>query len=55
MGIVINGVQNESSESFIELYSKVPIIARIPFYESINKQSVANCAKELKKNLLFTF
>ena len=52
LGIVMNGVQNKSSETFIEQYTKTPLIARIPQFDKIDKQSVVACAAQIKHSLL---
>jgi hypothetical protein len=48
----MNGIENKSSETFIEQYANTPIIARIPHFASIDKQSVAICAAQIKQSLL---
>ena len=52
LGIVMNGVTNESSETFITKYSQTPIIARIPHFDKLDKQSVSACASQIKESLL---
>ncbi|MFI5196388.1 MAG: dethiobiotin synthase [Chitinophagales bacterium] len=52
LGIVMNGVENRSSETFIEDYAKTSIIARIPQFDKIDKQSVAASAAQIKHSLL---
>lgn len=51
MGIVINGAENISSESFIEQYSRQPIIARVPYLNPVNHQMVATTAAQLRQSL----
>ena len=52
LGIVMNGVPNKSSEDFITQYSSIPIIARIPHFEKLDKPSIHTCASEIKHSLL---
>jgi len=52
LGLVINGHANESSETFIEQYSKVPIIARIPHFDTLDNLSISGYAKKIKQALL---
>jgi dethiobiotin synthetase len=51
LGIVMNGETNKESESFIEAYSKVPVIARIPFFEELTHTAIKDCAVEISKSL----
>jgi len=51
IGIVINGVANEYSETFIEQYAKVPIIARIPYFDKLDNSTIIKCANEIKDSL----
>lgn len=48
LGIIMNGLENESSESFITEYSRVPILARIPFIKELNNEAVKRTALQLK-------
>jgi dethiobiotin synthetase len=52
LGIVINGAPNEASESFIEQYTSLPIIGRVPQFEKLTKDVVNKAAIALKENLL---
>ena len=52
LGIVISGAAYESSESFIEQYAGVQIIARIPHLPELNNDSVQACASVTKASLL---
>jgi len=52
IGIVMSGDTNESSEAYIETYSGVPIIARIPFLKNIDAVSVKEIAGNIKDGLL---
>jgi len=52
LGIVISGSENESSETFIEQYAHVPIIARIPYFDRLDNESIAKCAARIKQSLL---
>jgi dethiobiotin synthetase len=47
IGLVMNGEHNESSESFIEQYGKVNIVARIPDFSELNREMISDCAKRL--------
>ena len=51
LGIVMNGVTNSSSETFIEQYSGMPIIARISHFGRLDNAAIAACASEIKKSL----
>ena len=51
LGVVVNGIRNDPSETFITEYSKVPIIARIPLFEQLDSDSVRACATEIKHSL----
>ncbi len=51
LGIIINGEKNNESESFIEEYSKVPIIARIPFFAELNNTTIKDCAIKIRESL----
>jgi dethiobiotin synthetase len=51
LGIVMNGTENRSSETFIEQYSKTPIIARIPHLDRLDKNSIATSAEQIKRSL----
>ena len=51
LGIVINGAGNSASETFIEQYGKVPVIARIPYLETLDNASVVKHAHEIKSAL----
>lgn len=50
LGIVVNGYPNLSSETFIEQYSKVPIIARIPHFDTLDNKSISTFARSIKMN-----
>ena len=52
LGIIVNGVANEASETFITQYSEVPIIARIPHFEVLDKSTVRACASQIKQSLV---
>lgn len=51
LGVVVNGESNTSSESYIEQYGKVSIIARIPWLDILNKEAVSECAANIKVSL----
>ena len=50
LGIVMNGHPYQSSETFIEQYSKVTIIARIPHFDKLDNNSVSTFARTIKTN-----
>jgi dethiobiotin synthetase len=52
LGIVINGEANESSESFIIKYSKVPVLTRIPLFAKLDNDAVAAHAAIIKNDLI---
>jgi len=52
LGVVMNGTENASSEEFIEAYTGVPIIARIPFFENLNSANIKQCAAEIRSSFL---
>ncbi len=54
-GLIMNGLENESSESFITAYLDMPIIARIPYINDISNDGVRRCAMQLKPLLLPLF
>jgi dethiobiotin synthetase len=52
LGIVVNGAENDSSESFIEQYAKTSIIARIPHLDKLDNRSTVQHAAQIKEALL---
>jgi dethiobiotin synthetase len=52
LGIIINGPENTASETFIEQYSNIPIIARIPNFNLLDNDSIIKCAAEIKPALI---
>jgi len=52
IGIILNGVENGYSETFIEQYAKIPIIARIPHFDKLNDHSIAIAAFKIKEALM---
>jgi dethiobiotin synthetase len=48
LGIVVSGDENRQSESFIENYSNVPIIAHVPQLINLDAESVHIVAKSLQ-------
>jgi len=52
-GLIINGAENKSSESFIDSYAGVRVLGRIPFFKTIDQEAVIKCAGELKQALLY--
>ncbi len=55
LGIIMNGETNKSSETFIEEYAKIPIIARIPHFEIISKNTISCFANTIKDDLCKLF
>ncbi len=51
LGLVICGHGDESSEQFIEQYGAEPIIARIPHFETIDRETITAYANEIKDQL----
>lgn len=51
LGIVMNGTPDPSSESFIESYTGVSIIARVPHFHDVTHQDVAACAGVIRPAL----
>ena len=52
LGIVMNGPENIPSETFTEHYSHIPIIARIPYFDTLDNQSIVSCAAAIKQSLV---
>ncbi|MBS1689959.1 MAG: dethiobiotin synthase [Bacteroidetes bacterium] len=52
IGVIVNGESNKSSEAYIEQYGKMPIIARIPRFDILNKEAVKECAENIKGSLV---
>jgi dethiobiotin synthetase len=52
LGLIINGAENKSSESFIDSYAGIRVLGRIPFFKTIDQEAVIKCAGELKQALL---
>ena len=48
LGLVINGAANEASETFIEQYAHVPVLARIPHFDKLDNGTIAKCAAEIQ-------
>lgn len=51
-GIIINGLENASSENFIQEYSGLPIMARIPYINDISNEGIRRSAMQLKPLLI---
>jgi dethiobiotin synthetase len=51
LGIVMNGTSDLSSESFIESYTGVPIIARVPHFHNVTREDVVTCALAIRPAL----
>jgi dethiobiotin synthetase len=51
-GLIMNGLENASSESFIQEYSGVPVMARIPYISDLTNEGIRRCAMQLKPLLL---
>lgn len=52
LGIIINGNDDKGSETFIAEYTKVPVIARVPEFITLNTSSIKECAANLRVSLL---
>lgn len=52
LGVVINGEPNNATEQYIETYSGVPIIARVPFLQEVSRETVSECAQHIRPSLL---
>ncbi len=52
LGLVMNGERNDASESFIEQYASLKIIARIPQFERLDSEAISACASGLKADLV---
>jgi dethiobiotin synthetase len=51
IGVVFNGVENHNSETFIEQYTKLPIMARIPHFNKLDNSTIIACADKIKVSL----
>jgi dethiobiotin synthetase len=52
LGVIMNGLENEESESFIRDYGGVPLTARIPFISELNNDSIKRHALQIKPALI---
>ncbi|MDR3679488.1 MAG: dethiobiotin synthase [Flavipsychrobacter sp.] len=52
LGLIINGDSNAQSEEFIETYTRLPIIARIPHMPQLSQEAISTCASSIKQALL---
>lgn len=52
LGLIVNGLENESSEQFILNYSGIPFIARIPYISDLTNEGIQRYAMQLKPILL---
>ncbi len=52
LGLIINGAENAASESFIEQYTSVNVLARIPHFTNLTHSAIATCAAHVKPELL---
>lgn len=48
LGLIVNGLENESSEQFILDYSGIPFIARIPYINDLTNEGIQRYAMQLK-------
>ena len=53
LGIVINGVPERSSETFIEHYAGIPILTRIPHFNKLNNETIRGYATAIKSAFKF--
>jgi dethiobiotin synthetase len=51
LGIVISGHHNKASESFIEQYGEIPVIAAVPHVDELTANEIAKQAAAIKPNL----
>jgi len=51
LGLVINGAAYPSSESFIEQYAGIPVLARIPHFETLTQKTIHAAALEIRQAL----
>ena len=51
LGIIFNGEANQATEEFIEMFTGLPILARINRQKEINKKTVKRIADDLKHQL----
>lgn len=52
LGIIFNGEGNLASESYIEAYTQIPILAKIPKVETISKGFIIQESDKLRKRLV---
>jgi len=52
LGVVMNGTENKSSETFIVQYAQVPVIARIPHFDIPDNNAIVKCAAAIKDEML---
>jgi len=51
LGVIVNGITNESSESFIKQYAQLPIMTSIPYLDMLNNDSIVKAAAQIKPSL----
>lgn len=51
-GVIMNGVDNASSETFIKRYSQVPVYSRIPYINSMDNETLKRHAIRIKPTLV---
>ena len=51
LGIIVSGDNNAASESFIEQYTGVPIIARVPLLQHLDHHSIEAAAVQVRTSL----
>jgi dethiobiotin synthetase len=52
LGLVVNGASNQASEDYLEQYSGLKICARIPHFETIDREATRQCAEQIREQLL---
>jgi dethiobiotin synthetase len=51
-GLIVNGNADKSSESFIEQYAAIPILAHIPHFPTLSRDAVQVCAANIRPALV---
>jgi dethiobiotin synthetase len=51
-GLLVNGAADESSESFIEQYAAIKVLAHIPHFSALSRDAVQACAASIRPALV---
>lgn len=51
-GLLVNGAADESSESFIEQYAAIKVVAHIPHFSALSRGAVQVCAASIRPALV---